>query len=72
MKKHLIISGCSFSETHSQHTSWSEHLVKMLPHHALTSKALGSQGNGLISRSIIYEVSKKLKNQISDFAMGIN
>ena len=65
MNKYLITSGCSFSETHMSHQeSWPQHLLKSLPKHSLISKGLASQGNGLISRGIIYEVSKKLKEGV--------
>ena len=60
--KHLITSGCSFSETHSSHiNTWPRHLNRMLPEYTLTNRAMSSQGNGLISRGIIYEVNEKLK-----------
>lgn len=72
-KKHLIISGCSFSETQSTHKSWPEWLVDYFPKTSLTSKAMGSQGNGLISRSIIYEITRKMSNGIQpeDMIVGV-
>ena len=74
MNRYLITSGCSFSETHSTHfESWPEHLLKLLPKYSLISKGLASQGNGLISRGIIYEVSKKLKDGVpaKDILVGV-
>lgn len=66
----LITSGCSFSLT-SQNTTgahpsgWPDYLFTLY-FEKLISKAMGSQGNGLISRGIIYEVSKQLKEYHSD------
>ena len=74
MNRYLITSGCSFSETHSTHfESWPEHLLKLLPKYSPISKGLASQGNGLISRGIIYEVSKKLKDGVpaKDILVGV-
>lgn len=72
-KKHFIVSGCSFTETYSPFKSWSEWVVEDLYKTALTSKAMGSQGNGLISRSIIYEVTRKMDNgvQPEDMIVGV-
>ena len=76
MNKHLIVSGCSFSEILSGHKAWSEWLVDKLngvDFYSLSSSAMGSQGNGLISRGIIYEVSTKLKNGVDpkDILVGV-
>ena len=74
MNRYLITSGCSFSETHSSHyKSWPENLVESLDSYNLISKGLASQGNGLISRGIIYEVSKKLKDGVlaKDILVGV-
>lgn len=74
MNRYLITSGCSFSETHSSHfKSWPENLVESLNSYNLISKGLASQGNGLISRGIIYEVSKKLKDGVlaKDILVGV-
>tara|TARA_B100000780_G_C21114207_1_gene450591 strand:- start:973 stop:1770 length:798 start_codon:yes stop_codon:yes gene_type:complete len=74
MSKYLITSGCSFSEIHSSHfKSWPKHLVESLDSYNLISKGLASQGNGLISRGIIYEVSKKLKDGVpaKDILVGV-
>jgi len=61
----LITSGCSFSLTRQNiinphHKTWPDHLSEELGA-TLISKAMGCQGNGLISRGIIYEVSQNLK-----------
>lgn len=61
MSKILITGGCSFSECISTNIdTWPRHLARALPDHKHISTAMGSQGNGLISRKIIYEVSKTL------------
>ena len=63
----LITSGCSFSLTdqnvkdHAK--TWPNYLSEELGA-TLISKAMGSQGNGLISRGIIYEVSQNLDEDI--------
>lgn len=59
--KVLITSGCSFSTTLTvNYQCWPRHLSD---HYnvELRNKAMGSQGNGLISRSIIHEVTEALK-----------
>ena len=64
MSKLLITSGCSFSEcitVNAGKGTWPNHLAKMLPDYAHISYAMGSQGNGLISRGIIYGVCEALK-----------
>ena len=62
----LITSGCSFSLT-SQNIddhipTWPDYLNMKLSTE-LISKSMGSQGNDLISRGIIYEVNKQLKTK---------
>tara|TARA_B110000211_G_scaffold6990_1_gene7679 strand:+ start:313 stop:1038 length:726 start_codon:yes stop_codon:yes gene_type:complete len=57
--KRLITTGCSFSETIC-HDTWPVHLIKNLSEYELISKGMGSQGNGLIARSVIWEVSNQL------------
>jgi hypothetical protein len=65
--KTLITGGCSFSECISPWIkTWPIHLAEFLPEYKHISKAMGSQGNGLISRSIIYQVSELLKTTASD------
>ena len=46
--------------------TWPWHLARLMPEYEHINKAMGSQGNGLISRGIIYEVSKQLKEHHSD------
>jgi len=75
MSKILITSGCSFSETKLQTGSWPAHLYEKLKNHNFTefkNYAMGSQGNGLISRSIIYGVLHALKTyQPQDILVGV-
>ena len=62
MSKILITSGCSFSECISYLAeTWPKHLARLLPEYEHNSYAMGSQGNGLISRGIIYGVSQALR-----------
>ena len=57
----LVTSGCSFSECISNHIdTWPRHLQRYTKN-PMISKGLGSQGNGLISRGIIYEVDRLLQ-----------
>ena len=63
--KLLITGGCSFSECVSRHIdTWPRHLAKELSDYTHISTGLGSQGNGLISRKIIYQTQKNLGNEI--------
>lgn len=79
MSKVLITSGCSFTETTELDTNnwktWPIHLYKILENHGYTkfiNCAMGSQGNGLISRGIIYNVCKALETYDSeDILVGI-
>lgn len=72
--KILLTSGCSFSECVSGTITWPRILASRLSsrgydHH---SSAMGSQGNGLISRSIIYNVSESLKTyKPDDILVGV-
>lgn len=69
MSKVLITSGCSFSETISDHIdTWPRHLARAMPEYTHISKAMGSQGNGLISRSIIHACSE---NKDKDLLVGV-
>lgn len=66
MSKLLITGGCSFSECISDHIdTWPRHLAKSLSDYTHISTGMGSQGNGLISRRIIYEVNHHLSNGVS-------
>lgn len=78
MSKLLITSGCSFSECLSDPdylVTWPKHLYESLKPHGFTnhvSKAMGSQGNGLISRGIIYSVIKALEtHKPEDILVGV-
>ena len=73
MNKLLITSGCSFSECFSTAVdTWPRHLARALPEYKHQSYAMGSQGNGLISRGIIYGVSEALKtHKPEDILVGI-
>ena len=66
MSKILITGGCSFSECVSTNIdTWPRHLARSIPEYTHIPTAMGSQGNGLISRKIIYEVSKALNSGVS-------
>lgn len=68
----LITSGCSFSECISTHIdTWPRHLAKKLNCEHI-SLGLSSQGNGLISRKLIYQVHTQLKTHpASNLLVGI-
>ena len=72
--KVLITGWCSFSEciTPTYHT-WPIQLEKMLPPYWLaTHTGMGSQGNGLISRRMIYQVTEELKKfKAEDILVGV-
>ena len=62
MIKKLISAGCSFSETESNACeTWPLHLIKNLSGYDLISKGMSCQGNGLISKSVIWEVARQLR-----------
>mgnify|MGYP006273195457 CR=1 FL=1 len=67
MNKILITSGCSFSTVGKNRRNiitWPTHLFDILNNHGYdkhVSSAMPSQGNGLISRSIFYEITEALK-----------
>ena len=61
-RKILLTGGCSFSECISTHIdTWPRHLEKNLPTYEHISTGMGSQGNGLISRRIIYNLTQLIK-----------
>jgi hypothetical protein len=62
----LITGGCSFSECRSHAGTWPRHLATALPDYDHISTAMGSQGNGLISRRIIYQVTETLKHTAAE------
>ena len=65
--KILITSGCSFSELDGAHYgTWPNHLSALLPDYQHVATGLGSQGNGLISRRIIYAVTEALKTTAAE------
>jgi hypothetical protein len=71
--KQLITGGCSFSECISPWIkTWPNHLANALLNYQHTSTAMGSQGNGLISRRVIYQVTETLKHTAAqDILVGI-
>lgn len=76
MSKILLTSGCSFSECISPHIdTWPRHLTKRLEQFGYDkhiSTSMGSQGNGLISRGILYNVIKALETyDPSDILVGV-
>ena len=66
-KKLLITSGCSFTDSAD---TWPNHLSKKL-YFNLENIALASQGNGLISRKLIYTISQIPKSNLNDIIVGI-
>jgi hypothetical protein len=58
--KILISSGCSFTDTAWDRT-WPVYLAEYFRDIERKELGLGSSGNGLISRKVIYEVSEALK-----------
>jgi hypothetical protein len=62
MIKHLVTSGCSFSDNAGQR--WPHYLAKML-HADLYNRGHGSSGNHWISKSAIYQTQQLLDNGIS-------
>lgn len=68
--KMLITSGCSFSDY--RHGTWPNHLDKLLTEHTPNHLGLMSQGNGIISRKLIYKVTELLKkNNADELLVGI-
>ena len=65
--KQLITGGCSFSECPSPWVdTWPKHLARSLPEYTHESTGMSCQGNGLISRRIIYQVTEALKTHNAD------
>ena len=76
MTKLLLTGGCSFSECINSHIdTWPRHLYRSLEplgYSEHRSSAMGSQGNGLISRGIIYDVTQALKtHRPEDILVGV-
>ena len=69
----LVTGGCSFSECISPWIdTWPKHLASYLPDYQHISTGMGSQGNGLISRRIVYQVTELLKlHTPGDLLVGI-
>lgn len=68
--KMLITGGCSFSECVSPWSyTWPRHLANLLIDRHHISTAMGSQGNGLISRKLIFQIQKNLAN--NDILVGV-
>lgn len=69
--KILISSGCSFTDT-SWDKTWPIYLAEYFPQAKRKELGLGSSGNGLISRKVIYQVSEALKKyQPDEILVGI-
>lgn len=73
MSKILITGGCSFSECISTFIdTWPRHLARSIPEYTHIPTGMGSQGNGLISRKVIYAVSQALKTERpEDILVGV-
>jgi hypothetical protein len=71
--KQLITGGCSFSECLSPWIeTWPKHLESALSGYVHIPTGMGSQGNGLISRRIIYQIVQSLKKyNPNDLLVGI-
>lgn len=72
--KLLITGGCSFSECITPHMqTWPTQLANILANDFThISTAMGSQGNGLISRRILYRLNEELKTtKAEDMLVGI-
>ena len=71
--KILVTGGCSFSECVGTWTdTWPRQLSNSLSNYQHVSVGIGSQGNGLISRKIIYQLTEILKNNDpADVLVGI-
>lgn len=74
MSKHLITSGCSFSEVKPNQTeTWPTHLANLMTEFKPVHTGMSSQGNGIISRKVIYEVQAKIQASVrpADIFVGI-
>lgn len=70
----LVTGGCSFSEcsSFSAKKTWPKHLENSIHPTESYHTGIGSIGNGLISRSIIYRVSELIKkNTVENLLVGI-
>lgn len=66
--KHLVTSGCSFSDVDNSEKPWPLHLQDLTQDRFDNFYHLGacSQGQDYISRTVIYKVNELLKNNNSD------
>lgn len=72
MTKLVITGGCSFSVANRWGNTWAKHLSLLRPEFEYKHTGLSSQGNGLISRRVIYEVTKALNTRKpEDILVGI-
>ena len=75
MTKLLLTGGCSFSECFGAQVTWPGHLYRSLEPFGYSehrSSAKSSQGNGLISRGVIYNVIQAVKtHQPQDILVGV-
>ena len=62
----LITSGCSFSETKTLCVKTWPHWLEQHTNLDVVNTAMGSQGNGMISRRVIHSVHEHLKHTSSD------
>jgi hypothetical protein len=70
--KILVTGGCSFAELETGFVdTWPRHLENNLEFNKHISTGLGSIGNGLISRRVLYQVQKNLQHA-SDMIVGIS
>ena len=60
----LITAGCSFSQVPNVAAAWPVHLQNELNYKDVIHLGIGSVGNGIISRRVIYNVSNQLKKGI--------
>ena len=75
MTKLLLIGGCSFSADGNEIDPWPKHLYQSLQPAGYTecrNSARSSQGNGLISRGVIYNVTRALETHLpQDILVGV-
>ena len=73
MKKYLITSGCSFTDTHCKTVTWPIPLKNSLSDIILTDYGLSSSGNNMIARQAIYGTNKLLSQGVDtkDILVGV-
>lgn len=62
--KHLIVSGCSFTQENI-HPTWATYLNEYLSPETYVNTAKSSQGNSLISKGIFHNVCQKLEKGVN-------